>query len=935
MSLAYAKELIASLEEDVVNPNDCALVRQYMLAHFSSTSIHSTESRNELDESGTLLWNQITRKCRDGEEVAQITKLAPVIRAYAFVLIDDALPKANTAHRERLRNITTRCLRTALKTLRALLNADELDLAALITQRAAKCASVLTECRESSSHKDNRELLGTDLEQFHGELWLLRTTLAWKQNRLDLACLHLSKCTLSYSTSDHVTLAQKYADLAYEIGRAELKHKRFSSAVDWLNRSCQTCDDIEASQLGYDDGELRLCAMHDLGTALLGCGDYEAQQKAENLVNRLEAETGSKLATLLLKLELLAKRSPVSSSDYAATVTKLITSVILTDDTFKTILYHIQKLRDLNVPIAITTIEHFIRIRLFEAGNLAWLEKTLVMRLWLCTVSNQDDMLLSKTLHLLNDLHNASVPVFGADATHAAHTLIWKCIETAYSTDQRPLALQWCRLALHVLFSSVGNTNRHKIARKMMQIALGIGDLTSAREAYDALSDDGRREPLSMYLAYKLGVRTGDDGMTSAALQGLSSSDMSDPDILYACVLEAQQAGSRGQAIDCLSKIVDSLAANTRATARLPILIRCTVRMLMTELQEDGADARLLCQEIVRLLRIAATHEQVYTKATGSDPGDELAELYWIAKTSYNLALSHCESMESQPLIELLESCLVFTQLLRSRVGDEKESTKLSRREATCQFLVATAQVINGRGQDNIESALQAFLQVREHVKEFQTLVDTTLEASTKTDSQDKSLGSMISEMIKYDLESIVRLQAWDDLDTTLGRVTRLAELDHVETLTDLFIVVHEQMLQAQVDARFHSKIPAVIQTVINKSWSEQRHDIGKVAKWLRCMFGMTIDTNQDMAMQCLEQALATAIHRSAGHKPYPQDELEWLAGTAFNHAIDLYCASDLAGYQRWGEAALNMTKATIVDQNFFVQMQNAWLRLSSKDTGD
>ena len=39
----------------------------------------------------------------------------------------------------------------------------------------------------------------------------------------------------------------------------------------------------------------------------------------------------------------------------------------------------------------------------------------------------------------------------------------------------------------------------------------------------------------------------------------------------------------------------------------------------------------------------------------------------------------------------------------------------------------------------------------------------------------------------------------------------------------------------------------------------------------------------------------------------YPEEELEWLATTTFNRAIDFYCASDEVACKRWAERALTL----------------------------
>jgi len=41
--------------------------------------------------------------------------------------------------------------------------------------------------------------------------------------------------------------------------------------------------------------------------------------------------------------------------------------------------------------------------------------------------------------------------------------------------------------------------------------------------------------------------------------------------------------------------------------------------------------------------------------------------------------------------------------------------------------------------------------------------------------------------------------------------------------------------------------------------------------------------------------------------QPYPNEELEWIATRSFNHAVDLYCASDEDGCKNWAAKALSI----------------------------
>lgn len=43
--------------------------------------------------------------------------------------------------------------------------------------------------------------------------------------------------------------------------------------------------------------------------------------------------------------------------------------------------------------------------------------------------------------------------------------------------------------------------------------------------------------------------------------------------------------------------------------------------------------------------------------------------------------------------------------------------------------------------------------------------------------------------------------------------------------------------------------------------------------------------------------------------KPYPVEELEWLATTTYNKAVDFYCASHDVNCRRWAERAFNIAQ--------------------------
>lgn len=93
-------------------------------------------------------------------------------------------------------------------------------------------------------------------------------------------------------------------------------------------------------------------------------------------------------------------------------------------------------------------------------------------------------------------------------------------------------------------------------------------------------------------------------------------------------------------------------------------------------------------------------------------------------------------------------------------------------------------------------------------------------------------------------------------------------------------------------------------------------HDLERISRWLRCLFHLALGSEVQIAEEVLEHAYTLARdlprkktspkRQDAG---YPQEELEWLATTAFNRAIDFYLASDDVSSKRWCGKALDLAQ--------------------------
>jgi hypothetical protein len=98
----------------------------------------------------------------------------------------------------------------------------------------------------------------------------------------------------------------------------------------------------------------------------------------------------------------------------------------------------------------------------------------------------------------------------------------------------------------------------------------------------------------------------------------------------------------------------------------------------------------------------------------------------------------------------------------------------------------------------------------------------------------------------------------------------------------------------------------------------KRNHDRTHIARWLRCLFQVSVLTASTLALECITHATSLAASpplSSAGQpggEAFPQVELEWLAASTFNHAIDFYSAGDDENFNLWATSALQLAeKAT------------------------
>ncbi|MCJ1472157.1 hypothetical protein MMC13_000804 [Lambiella insularis] len=778
-----------------------------------------------------------------------------------------------------------RVLKSALKTTKLCLDQHHTALAQRIVERAAHYEETLRCCG-----KDEVQEIGSQRRDLSNEYYMMRIALAWRQDRLDLAENWLSKLESTLAEYDPV-FTEKLADLLFEIGKERHEKAAHEAAVRWLERAHDVLSSQNLEGLSSDAGDLRIAISHTSARALMKVAGGGALEEAWNIANELDAGPSDKLVVLMLKLDLHDATSESDLQEYSNLLSRVVRTIHITEATFRTTLHYIHKLRSKSATFAHTLLEQFLLERLLDTGNPEWVDRLVVTIIWNMTTSTGIANEQNALRNMLDTLWGKLPHSIGRSATHAAQTLLWKRIETSYDHGQFVEAVAWCNLSLHEVFDTTGELNVGKIQRKLILCTLATSDYAMVKTTYSTMSDMAQIAQETQYLMYKVGLRSGDSEL-GRCLEAIYKNSAKDATLLYACVLEAQHNGQREQAISALQHVLDKYDYESPPGVNLPALLRCMARLLVKDLDVSGPRAAPAIEAVCQLFEGAAGQAKTRRRES-TNQEFPLSEMDWFSRNTYNLALEYCSDWDPGQTLRLVQTCLKFIDLYPQDM-DGVTLSDLSLRRMFCDFLGGSLLVMMAREEDTTEAQLQYYLSLRKHVKSFQTHFEAQIDSLHGGAKED--LTRKASTLLTFDFEAAVRLKEWVDANQIVKECQSYEDPKLYGMLADIML---------SSDAPTETMI-TVLQQIVNISWRINSIDMTKLSRWVRCLFQLAMISNVGIAEFLLDQVSTLAKDHTM---TYPAEELEWLATTSFNRAVDFYCASQDEACKRWAEAALGVAK--------------------------
>lgn len=63
-------------------------------------------------------------------------------------------------------------------------------------------------------------------------------------------------------------------------------------------------------------------------------------------------------------------------------------------------------------------------------------------------------------------------------------------------------------------------------------------------------------------------------------------------------------------------------------------------------------------------------------------------------------------------------------------------------------------------------------------------------------------------QIVKLELEAVLKLERWDDLDDLFDQCWKYKSPDHYETLADLVLIIHSCIAQTKADEKYQRSMP-------------------------------------------------------------------------------------------------------------------------------
>lgn len=132
-------------------------------------------------------------------------------------------------------------------------------------------------------------------------------------------------------------------------------------------------------------------------------------------------------------------------------------------------------------------------------------------------------------------------------------------------------------------------------------------------------------------------------------------------------------------------------------------------------------------------------------------------ELDWFCKNAYNIGLENIACWTPWHLVRFFRCCLAIISQYPEDIR-EQGFGDLALRAMFCNYMTASALLAMARSEDNVETQLQCYLELRKHIKDFVVGFEERLDTLDEPSKHD--IRTKLATLLVFDFEGAVNLKA-------------------------------------------------------------------------------------------------------------------------------------------------------------------------------
>lgn len=255
----------------------------------------------------------------------------------------------------------------------------------------------------------------------------------------------------------------------------------------------------------------------------------------------------------------------------------------------------------------------------------------------------------------------------------------------------------------------------------------------------------------------------------------------------------------------------------------------------------------------------------------------DINELDWFARNAYNLGLKHLEVWDVSNTIQILTACTAIMSHFPADISSDT-AADLALKTLFNNFIVASALLSRARSQDDVAHQLQDYLLMRKHVAAFDASLPSQLPALVEPASAD--MLAKLAALLTFDFEAATALKTYDELGSIVRKCAGCKCASSLQAMADCLLRSAGVPVQT---------IYSTLRTIINALAALDAIDAPRLSRYMRCLFQVTLPFEDALALGLAREYAELTAEAATNKVPLPAEETEWLAATAFNHAVDCY----------------------------------------------